>query len=200
MIRRWAPAKPGRKTASSPVKQDVRSSTPFPISEVTTPHSGKIGICPCPGRKFPPALGIVSQQSLTRDLLAIRAFPATALITLMEMGELDWAGPTLPELREACAAQGMQHIYLPIVDCEIPDPHWERRWASHGPELHTLLQSGHNIVFHCRGGRGRAGLAVTRMLIETGEAPALAIARVRAERSGAIETKAQEDYLLQLRP
>ncbi len=116
----------------------------------------------------------------------------------MEMGELDWAGPALPDLQAACAAQGMQHIYLPIVDCDIPDAQWERRWESHGPVLHTLLQSGQNIVFHCRGGRGRAGLAVTRMLIELGEKPALAMARVRAVRPGAIETRAQEDYLLRL--
>ena len=170
----------------------------FPISTVTTRHEGKIGICPCPGRKYPPALGTVPKHSLTLDLQAIRDFPATALITLMEMGELDWAGPALPELGAACAALGMQHLYLPIVDRDIPDLHWERRWEGHGPELHALIEAGQNIVFHCRGGRGRAGLAVTRMLIEIGEAPALAMARVRAARPGAIETIAQEEYLLRL--
>lgn len=116
----------------------------------------------------------------------------------MEMGELDWAGPALPELGAACAALGMRHIYLPIVDCDIPDQHWERRWESHGPELHARIEAGQNIVFHCRGGRGRAGLAVSRMLIEIGEDPALAMARVRAARPGAIETLAQEEYLLRL--
>lgn len=170
----------------------------FPISAVTTRHSGKIGICPCPGRKYPPVLGTIQKHNLTQDLQAIRNFPAAVLITLMEMGELDWAGPALPELGAACATLDMQHIYLPIADCDIPDMQWERRWESHGPELHTLIESGHNIVFHCRGGRGRAGLAVTRMLIEIGEDPALAMARVRTARPGAIETTAQEDYLLRL--
>lgn len=117
----------------------------------------------------------------------------------MEMGELDWAGPALPELAAACAAQGVRHIYLPIVDSGIPDAAWERRWETHGPELHAHLKAGRNIIFHCRGGRGRAGLAVTRMLIETGEAPADAMARVRAARPGAIETQMQEAYLLSLR-
>ncbi len=116
----------------------------------------------------------------------------------MEMAELDWAGPPLPELGAACAVLGMRHIYLPIVDCDIPDLHWERRWESHGPELHALLQSGQNIIFHCRGGRGRAGLAVTRMLIETGEDAAQAMTRVRTACPGAIETAAQEEYLLRL--
>ena len=141
-------------------------------------------------------MGAVSNYSLTRDIQAIRDFPAVALVTLMEAGELNWAGPTLAELGAACTKLGLEHIYLPITDCDIPDMHWERRWESHGPELHARLRAGQNIVFHCRGGRGRAGLAVTRMLIETGEDPALAIARVRAARSGAIETQGQEDYLL----
>lgn len=143
-------------------------------------------------------LGTSSRQNLVTDLQAILAFPAIALVTLMEMGELDWAGPALPELGAAVAAHGMRHFYLPIVDCDIPDMTWERRWQSDGPELHALLQTGHNIVFHCRGGRGRAGLAVTRMLIELGEDPAKAMARVRTARPGAIETSAQEDYLLRL--
>jgi protein-tyrosine phosphatase len=135
---------------------------------------------------------------LAQDLRAIVEFPAAALITLMEMGELDWAGPSLAELGTACAELGLRHLYLPIVDCGVPDQHWELRWQSHGPALHALLHAGENIVFHCRGGRGRAGLAVTRMLIEIGEDPAAAIARVRGARSGAIETEGQEEYLLRL--
>lgn len=174
----------------------IRSS--LEISAVATQHDGVIGLCSCPGRKYPPVLGTVSQQNLVQDLQSIRAFPANVLVTLMEMGELDWAGPPLAELGAACAHLGIQHIYLPIVDCDIPDAHWEQGWRSHGPGLHAHLRSGRNIVFHCRGGRGRAGLAVTRMLIESGEKPELAMTRVRAARPGAIETAAQENYLLQL--
>lgn len=143
-------------------------------------------------------MGPLPGRQLTQDLRAIRDFPAAALITLMERGELEWAGPTLAELAGACAEFGMRHVYMPIVDSDIPDMDWERRWLSHGPELHAHLRAGENIVFHCRGGRGRAGLAVARMLIESGEDPAKAMARVRTARSGAIETEAQEAYLLAL--
>lgn len=117
----------------------------------------------------------------------------------METGELDWAGPRLDELRAACGALGLQHLYLPIEDGGIPDLHWEAGWQRHGPGLHALLRAGHTIIFHCRGGRGRAGLGATRMLIEIGEDPAQAMARVRDARSGAIETRGQETYLLGLR-
>ncbi len=162
-------------------------------------HAGKIGLCPCPGRKYPPVLGTHTNHDLSRDLLSIRNFPAAVLVTLMEMGELDWAGPRLAELQAACGALGLQHLYLPIEDGGIPDPQWEAGWQRHGPGLHGLLRAGHNIIFHCRGGRGRAGLAATRMLIETGEDPAPAMSRVRDARSGAIETRDQEAYLLRLR-
>lgn len=116
----------------------------------------------------------------------------------MEVGELDWAGPSLAELAAGCAQHGMRHLYLPIEDCGVPDHHWEACWQSQGPALHALLYGGENIIFHCRGGRGRAGLAATRMLIENGEEPAAAMARVRSARSGAIETREQEEYLLRL--
>lgn len=170
----------------------------FQISTVSTPYGGHIGITQCPGRKYPPALGTGFEQSLLRDVRAIRDFPAAILVTLMEMGELDWAGPALPELSAVCAHHGMRHLYMPIVDQDIPDIHWEQRWLTHGPELHDLLRGGSNIVFHCRGGRGRAGLAATRVLIETGEDPVSAMARVRMARPGAIETLGQEAYLLGL--
>ena len=116
----------------------------------------------------------------------------------MEIGELQWAGPVLDQLGAACADHGLRHFYLPIVDQDIPDRNWEDRWRLHGPEFHELLRTGGNIVFHCRGGQGRAGLAAARLLIETGEPPAGAMARVRQARPGAIETAGQEDYLLRL--
>ena len=198
MKRRWARLKPGRKTASFRDRPGLSLVPSLPLSAVVTRHGGAVGICPCPGRKFPPALGALQQQNLTKDLKAIQSFPAVALVTLMEMGELDWAGPSLGDLQAACAALGLLHFYLPIEDEGIPDAHWERRWQTHGSELHAMLQTGQNIFFHCRGGRGRAGLAVTRMLIEIGEDPVLAMARVRAVRPGAIETAAQEEYLRSL--
>lgn len=130
---------------------------------------------------------------------AIKAFPAAALVTLMEMGELEWAGPSLSALNTACNALNIRHLHLPIVDECIPDAAWDKTWRDVGPQLHEILQTGLNIVFHCRGGRGRAGLAATRLLMDTGEPAKQAIARVRTARPGAIETRMQEEYLLQLR-
>lgn len=170
----------------------------FQVDALSTGIAGNIGLCACPGRKFPQLSSVSPAAELREDLRAIRAFPAAALITLMEMAELDWAGARLPELKSAAEAAGLRHFYLPIADGDIPDIHWERSWELHGPQLHDELQAGGNIVFHCRGGRGRAGLAAARVLIELGAPPLEAMARVRQARTGAIETKAQEAYLLRL--
>ena len=47
-------------------------------------------------------------------------------------------------------------------------------------------------TFHCRGGLGRAGMISARLLVESGVEPEVAIAKVRAARPGAIETREQE--------
>ena len=54
------------------------------------------------------------------------------------------------------------------------------------------------MLVHCRGGLGRAGTIAARLLIELGIEPATAIERVRAVRPGAIETRAQEEYVLNI--
>ena len=170
----------------------------FQVDVLLTGTAGKIGLCACPGRKFQQLSGLSPDSDLKADLEAIRAFPAAVLITLMEGGELDWAAASLPQLRSAAEEAGLHHIHLPIVDGDIPDIQWERNWEFHGPRLHDELHGGGNIVFHCRGGRGRAGLAAARVLIELGAPPQEAMAKVRQARPGAIETKVQEAYLLRL--
>jgi ADP-ribosyl-[dinitrogen reductase] hydrolase len=54
------------------------------------------------------------------------------------------------------------------------------------------------LVIHCKGGLGRTGVVAARLLIELGETPNAALARVRAARPGAVETPEQEDYVLNL--
>lgn len=156
---------------------------------------GQIGICACPGRIFPPVLGGGLSQDLEADLVVIRDFGAAALVSLMEAGEKEWAGAPLARWRARVAAHGMQALHLPIADGEAPDARWEQLWAREAPVLQDYLRQQRNVVLHCRGGRGRAGLAAARLLIGFGVAPDAAIARVRAARPGAIETRPQEDYL-----
>jgi ADP-ribosyl-[dinitrogen reductase] hydrolase len=76
-----------------------------------------------------------------------------------------------------------------------PSAEFEAKWPAHSESLRTLLDKGQNVLVHCRGGLGRAGMVSARLLVESGVEPGVAIARVRAARPGAIETPEQEVWV-----
>lgn len=156
---------------------------------------GRIGLCACPGRAFHDLLPDSLARDIDADLRAIRDFGAVALVTLMERGELDWSGAPLEALSARVVALGMRSVYLPIADGEAPDQQWEAGWRLSAPALLDCLREQQNLVFHCRGGRGRAGLVAARLLMGFGATADAAMDRVRSARPGAIETRAQENYL-----
>jgi len=53
------------------------------------------------------------------------------------------------------------------------------------------LQTGGSVLVHCKGGCGRSGMAALRLMVEAGEDPHLAFARLRDVRPCAVETEAQ---------
>jgi len=53
---------------------------------------------------------------------------------------------------------------------------------------------GGKVLVHCMGGCGRSGMAVLRLMVETGEPPHSALSRLRAARPCAVETDAQFDW------
>jgi ADP-ribosyl-[dinitrogen reductase] hydrolase len=157
------------------------------IDSLTLPDSrARIGLCVCPGQS----------ASLSGDLLRLRDWGARGLVTLIEDHEFELLGITaLPEEIEAL---GMRWWHLPIRDMGTPDADFEIRWQKAGRELRSLLSEGFSVALHCRGGKGRTGTIAARLLVELGSAPALAIERVRAVRPGSIETRAQEEFVLNI--
>jgi ADP-ribosyl-[dinitrogen reductase] hydrolase len=135
-------------------------------------------------------------RDLARDLDIIRDWGAAAVVTLLEPKELTLL--RVESLGDEVVRRGMLWFHLPIVDVGTPDARFERDWIMAGAELRALLRSGRDVLVHCRGGLGRAGTIGARLLIELGMAPAVAIAQVRKARPGAIETAAQERYVLGL--
>ena len=89
----------------------------------------------------------------------------------------------------------MEWLHLPIRDVSTPGPEFEEQWPAHSKRLRGRLDAGENIVVHCRGGLGRAGMISARLLVESGVEPEAAITRVRAARPGAIETRPQEEWV-----
>jgi ADP-ribosyl-[dinitrogen reductase] hydrolase len=170
-------------------------SHPLEIASVETPGGGRIGMTFCPGKQDAFAMTGAWARDLDTDLAAIRAWGASALVTLMEQHEL--AHLKVDHLGEAVRSVGLDWYHLPIQDVSVPSSEFETDWRTSGEALRKRLLGGQSLVVHCRGGLGRTGLISARLLIELGESPARALARVRAARPGAVETREQETYVLE---
>jgi protein-tyrosine phosphatase len=155
-----------------------------------------VGITFCPGKYDPYAMTGFWDRDLDLDLGAIRSWGAAAVVTLLEANELTLL--RVEHLGKEVIRRKMAWYHLPIVDGSIPDEQFERQWESAGYELRSILRGGGDVLVHCRGGLGRAGTIGTRLLIELGMEPAIAMERVRSERPDAIEKPTQEQYLLSL--
>lgn len=170
-------------------------SHPLEIAEAKVgPGLGSVGITFCPGKKQSGALTGAWERDLGLDLDAIHAFGASALVTLIEDHEIGDLG--VHGIGEQTMLRHMDWLHLPIADVSVPGPDFEQAWQVHGPGLRARIRDGFNVVVHCKGGLGRAGTIAARLLVELGADPADAISQVRAVREGAIETPAQERYVL----
>ncbi len=170
---------------------------PLQIASISAgPTLGRVGITFCPGKYDPDAMSGYWDRDLNLDLDAIQKWEAAAVVTLLEQREL--ALLRVERLGDEVRRREMRWFHVPIPDVSTPDEGFERQWGVDGNEICALLRNGRNVVIHCRGGLGRAGMIAARLLIELGTEPPIAIRDVRAARRGAIETVEQERYLLGL--
>ena len=174
-------------------------SHPLQIAELPVRDGeGMVGVTFCPGKHQADALTGAWRRDLQLDLDAVRNWGAEivmSLVTAEELSELNVA-----TLGTEVEARAMRWFHLPILDVSVPSPEWETWWAANRPAVHEVLDRGQHVLVHCKGGLGRAGLTAARLLVERGEQPSDAIRAVRAVRPGAIETTAQERYILRLTP
>lgn len=178
--------------------REVRTSLSHPLKIATLetggPGWGSLGITFCPGKIDPDGLSAAWQRDLDADLDVIAAWPAAIVVTLIEDHEFELLG--VPALGKGVAARGMTWIHAPIEDVNVPDAGFEAAWTEHGRTVRRTLREGVNVLFHCRGGLGRAGMMTARTLVELGWRPQEAIDKVRRVRPGAIETRLQERVVL----
>jgi hypothetical protein len=163
---------------------------PLQIAEVrASPSHGRIGITFCPGKHDHLAATGAWARDLALDLDAITAWGAQLVLTLVEPAEL--TALKVPDLGAEIVGRGIAWRHLPIADYAVPTEAFEHQWATQGPEIRALLRSGADVIVHCKGGLGRAGMMAARLLVELGMAPEQAIREVRRARKGAIETPSQ---------
>jgi protein-tyrosine phosphatase len=178
----------------------IRSSIthPLQIAELATSLSGSIGVTFCPGKCGPSLYGHIWKRDLEADLNSIERWGAQIVLTLVELCELQ--ALEVATLGQKVQSRGMRWLHLPIVDVSIPTTEFEGRWREELPGLLVALKHGGKVLVHCKGGLGRAGMVAAFLLIESGDRPEAAIRKVRRVRPGAIETAAQERYVLGYQP
>jgi len=140
----------------------------FSISEISV-GGGVLGLCPMPQ---------------AGDVAAMLDWRADLVLSLVEAPEFLALSP---DLGAALAAVGISQRLFPIADFGVPAGDWQLLSA----ELHAALAQGARIVVHCRGGCGRTGMIALRLMVELGEVPEAALARLRGVRPCAVETEAQ---------
>ena len=182
-------------------KARTSDTDPLYVNSVSVRQGyGLIGMTLCPGKKYLSPYTGPWDRDLRLDLEAIKSFGACALVTLMEAHEFDMVGVSLNSMAAETDRLGIEWHHLPVKDVNVPCETFEDQWTYSGMRLRHLLRQGKNIVIHCLGGLGRSGTIAAKLLVEFGHSPVDAISAVRQARHGAIETKAQEDYVRATRP
>jgi len=151
-----------------------------PLQIVTIPLGGRIGICPLPGRG----------GDLAGDLEAIARWQPALVVSMTEATEMAALG--VADLPARLAQAGVAWRHFPIIDFGTPAPEALPAWSLLSAELHAALDRGEGVLLHCRGGLGRSGMIALRLMVERGEQPETALARLRQIRPGAVETGEQQ--------
>jgi ADP-ribosyl-[dinitrogen reductase] hydrolase len=176
----------------------VRTSLTHPIRVDAIPvAAGRLGLTFCPGKHGDSLNGAPWARDLESDLKALRGWGANLIITLMERREFALLG--VPDIDTRVAAHGMDWTHLPIPDQGVPQAAFDALWPTVRADIRARLDTGGSVILHCRGGLGRTGLVAALVLIATGIEANEAVRVVRNLRPRAIETAAQERYVLTYR-
>lgn len=82
-------------------------------------------------------------------------------------------------------------VHLPINDFGVPERVVLDQWQDVSASARQALSGGGRVLVHCKGGCGRSGMIALRLMIECGEKPRDALARLRSVRPCAVETDEQ---------
>jgi protein-tyrosine phosphatase/nicotinamidase-related amidase len=147
-------------------------------------HSGKMGITLLPGRKD-------YGRDLNEDIIELKKKGIDTIVALLTDIERDSHG--IPELFDAYKSAGLNLKRMPILDQGVSSTEAMEELTGW---IEKELKDGHNILIHCVGGLGRAGLVAASYLKIQGLESNKAIDEVRRVRSQrALESTAQEDFV-----
>lgn len=114
-----------------------------------------------------------------------------SLLTPEEELDLDIAAEA-----STVTAHGMKFCSFPISDRQVPDS--ESLLSQTLRQLDTQLETGANVVIHCRQGVGRTGLVAACLLVMNGIKPEVALEQLSGVRGLAVpETPEQRLWILE---
>lgn len=160
--------------------------------------SGRIGMTHCPGRCRPDGRGRAWQRDLAQDVAAIQAAGFGTVLSLVDDAELAALGAS--SLSRQLHQAGLHGVRMPIPDFGVPDAQGQAVWRGVQAQVLSRLQAGESVLVHCAAGLGRTGTMVAVLLKALGDAPDVAIDRVRTARPGTIETEAQIRFVHEFDP
>jgi len=115
----------------------------------------------------------------------------TVLSVLVPKEEKDL---NLLEEQQLAKRHGIKFLSLPIPDRQVPSSESDATKTLEKLELE--LDSGKNVVVHCRQGVGRSGLIASCLLVMKGFSPQAAVEAVSASRGVEVpETKQQRTWI-----
>lgn len=144
--------------------------------------SGRIGICPIPGRS----------GNYETDLTSLLNWKPDLVLTMTGETELELVGALA--FGNDLEAAGIVWAHLPITDLGAPDDKISARWPSVSQRALAILADGGRVLAHCFGGCGRSGMALMRLMVEAGEDADRALDRLRDARPCAVETESQRTW------
>lgn len=126
------------------------------------------------------------------DLEFLRDWKPALVLSMTPEAELAGAGAA--NLGADLQAMGTRWMHFPVPDFGTPALRVAMNWPKMSAQILSALKGGGRVLVHCMGGRGRSGMAVMRLMVEAGEAPSDALARLRQVRAGAVETEGQWNW------
>lgn len=148
---------------------------------------GTLALTPIPGcdGDYPGDLDLIS------DWKPGLVVSMTTAVELLQYGAQDFGSDV--------QGRASRWVHLPIEDFGAPPPAVRDVWPSVSATVRQALSGGGRVLVHCRGGCGRSGMVVLRLMVECGEHPDKALARLRSVRPCAVETEEQMAWALDAR-
>lgn len=148
----------------------------LPVSE------GILALSPLPGR----------YGDYRADLDHVRDWLPAIVISMTTLAEM--VACDAGDMGNDIQSMGTRWMHVPVTDFGAPTSEVEERWHTAAKAALDALVGGGRVLVHCNGGCGRSGMAMLRLMIEAGETPDAALARLRVVRPCAVETDAQMQW------